>query len=115
MAGMGGSANYQPRVNGAMVPDHMGKRVTLVGKVIDQTDAAAVKVTASDGHEVIVNFDESSVKPDQLGAFIEVVATVDGPTAVSAMIAVNLDDKFNMDTYNQAVELMAKHPEAFTK
>eukprot|EP00035_Acanthoeca_spectabilis_P021891 m.440791 g.440791 ORF g.440791 m.440791 type:complete len:114 (+) comp18567_c0_seq1:85-426(+) len=110
----GGMVNLQPRVNGAMVPDHVGQNVTLIGQVKDQTNTSAVTVTASDQHDVTVNMDDA-VKPDQLSTFIEVVAQVSSPTEVRALVVVNLDDNFHMDNYNEAVTLMAKFPGPFTK
>lgn len=91
-----------PRVNSAVLSKHVGKVVTLVGRVVSQ-DAETVRVQAADGKEVIVK--KSS--PDAMAptSFVEYVGTVNPDMSVSEVRSTPFGDSFDLDTYNELVQL----------
>eukprot|EP00041_Stephanoeca_diplocostata_P003429 m.34506 g.34506 ORF g.34506 m.34506 type:complete len:113 (-) comp14312_c0_seq1:269-607(-) len=104
---------HKTRVNGALLGEHIGKNVMLIGEVSDASGNDAISVTASDGATVTVNFRDEYAKPEQMSKYIEVVCNVESDASVKALVSTNLGDSFDMGNYNEAVLLMQKFPAPF--
>ena len=87
------------RVNGKSLPNFVGKNVFLVGTV--KSDKM---ITTTDGIDVICNLPPG----DSMNSskFVHLVCAVTGNTEVSVTAIMPMDDEFDTEQYNEALELM---------
>lgn len=87
------------RVNGKSLPNFVGKNVFLVGTV--KSDKM---ITTTDGIDVICNLPPG----DSMNSskFVHLVCAVTGNTEVSVTAIMPMDDEFDTEQYNEAIELM---------
>ena len=90
------------RVNAACLPQYAGQRVALVGKVVN-VDSGMATLQCSDGQNVQVTMNAGST----YGEFVEVVgiANADGSQSVREERACDMGNNFNLDNYEQLVQL----------
>lgn len=87
------------RVNGKSLPNFVGKSVLLVGAVksdnmITTTDGMDVTCTLPPGESIMGS------------KFVHLVCAVTGNTEVTVNLIMPMDDDFDTEGYNEAIELM---------
>ncbi|ESO99787.1 hypothetical protein LOTGIDRAFT_238696 [Lottia gigantea] len=102
----------RPRINGAMLSSYQGRNVCLLGvaKYVDNS-GKFFTIHTSDGQDVKVEMQEPL--NEYVAGLTEVHGTVNKNSIVCENYIVFSDEAsgtFNMELYNQAVELQTKLP-----
>jgi hypothetical protein len=87
------------RVNGKTLPNFVGKNVFLVG--VKKSENV---ITTADGIDVTCNLPPGETMESE---FVHLVCSVTGNTEVSVTSVINMDADFDMQGYNDCVELMS--------
>merc|ERR1712168_399646 len=100
-------------VNGAMLPQNIGRSVCAVGKVVSNgTNGNEIKVALCDGKEVNVTLDGDQAHEPM--DYIQMVATVNGNLSLMCQAYVPLQGEIDLDIYNQAIGIAAQYPNLFS-
>ena len=100
-------------VNGAMLPQNIGRSVCAIGKVVsNSTNGNGIKVALCDGKEVSVTLDGD--QPHDPMDYIQMVATVNGDLSLMCEAYVPLHGEFDLDIYNQAIGIAAQYSNLFS-
>ncbi|GJJ71529.1 replication factor A3 [Entomortierella parvispora] len=98
-----------PRINSAMLGNHIGGHVRLVGRVESQNSKFAV-IVASDNGQVHVQMAEGA----QYGTrYMEIIGVVNQDLMVSELTSTNFGDDFNLEIYNEQIIKAQKFPNIF--
>uniref|UniRef100_A0A061S1Z6 Replication factor A3 n=1 Tax=Tetraselmis sp. GSL018 TaxID=582737 RepID=A0A061S1Z6_9CHLO len=95
------TSNPTPRVNGALLRHHIGRKVLLVGEVLS-LEEGYVRMLGSDQVPVTVKVNDKS--PFQT-KYAEVLGLVDGENSVVAEQHIPFGDNFELNNYNELVLL----------
>ncbi|KAL5496204.1 hypothetical protein EMCRGX_G012442 [Ephydatia muelleri] len=101
----------KPRVNGSMLPKHIGHGVSVVGKNLGFKSPTVLQLETSDKGQVRVQFQQP--QRDPLSAYVEVIGFVQQDCSVAAERVVNYGSDFDLDTYNDVITLCAQFPAQF--
>ncbi|KAJ5077265.1 replication protein a3 [Anaeramoeba ignava] len=98
------------RVNHSMLKDQVGKSVRFVGKVTHLQGNEA-KLLSPDSVEVSIIREPNSLKYSS--DFVEVVGTVNSNLSIKESQFVNFGNNFDLQTYNEMLQLSTQFPEIF--
>ena len=98
-------------VNGAMLPQNIGRSVCAIGKVVSNGNGNEIKVELCDGKEVNVTLGEQPTEPME---YVQMVATVNGNLSLACDAYVPLCGEIDLDIYNQAISIAGQYPNLFS-
>lgn len=99
----------KPRINGSMIPKFIGSVVTLVGRTQGSSaGASTLQLETGDKQQVTVLFSQPLDEP--LTLYVEVVGEVGPDCSISVLTYVNWGDNFDLDTYNEVMQLLPQFP-----
>lgn len=104
------------RVNAEMLPSFQGRNVSVLGMAKDvDSNGTAFTLTCSDGKDVRVIMQEPL--SEYVSGLTEVQGQVDSRNQIQCQNYITFPDevsqKFNLENYNTAVELMARCPQFY--
>ncbi|XP_045168631.2 uncharacterized protein LOC123531594 [Mercenaria mercenaria] len=104
------------RVNASMLPSFHGRNVSVLGMAKDvDSNGTAFTLTSCDGSDIRVNMQEPL--SEYVSGLTEVQGQVDGRNNIQCQTYITFPEevsqKFNMENYNAAVELMARCPQFY--
>ncbi|KAK6166618.1 hypothetical protein SNE40_023268 [Patella caerulea] len=102
----------RPRINGKMMSSHQGRFVCLLGLAKDVDNSGKYfTLTTSDGQDIRIDM------PEPLSEYVAGLTEIQGKVNKNTIQCENYvvfsdetSSSFNMELYNQAVELQAKLP-----
>ncbi|XP_060596433.1 uncharacterized protein LOC132750460 [Ruditapes philippinarum] len=104
------------RVNASMLPSFQGKEVAVLGMAKDvDSNGTSFTLTTCDGSDIRILMQEPL--SEYVSGLTEVQGQVDGRNNIQCSKYITfpdeVSDKFNMENYNAAVELMARCPQFY--
>ncbi|EFN58755.1 hypothetical protein CHLNCDRAFT_140465 [Chlorella variabilis] len=90
-----------PRVNFALMGQHIGKRVTIVGRV-EGVEGSTLRLKTSDDGLVNVNLQGAAVPQC---TFLEVEGVVASPNTLTGEASCSFGDNFDLSNYNELCKL----------
>src|SRR3989338_3775522 len=97
-----------PRVNGALLPGYLGRRVRLVGRVVDVTQGI---LETSDAMQVRILYQHGQTPQS---TYIEVIGVVQSDGSIHEEMTVSFGETFHLGNYDQVIQLSALHPGPFS-
>lgn len=103
----------KPRINGAMLSSCVGKFVCVVGKNLGTSpDGLSLSVEMSDGQRIEARFPQRF--QDTLDPYVELLGKVERDCSLSIQRVVNFGADFDLEAYNEVVQLTGSFPDLFT-
>ncbi|XP_057315293.1 uncharacterized protein LOC130656455 [Hydractinia symbiolongicarpus] len=101
-------------VNGAMLQNNVGKTVCAIGRItIMNPNGMELRVQLADGKEVKAQLEDQLEEP--LEGFVQMLARVNKDLSLTVEHLVSFGaGEIDLNIYNEAVVLMAKHPGLFS-
>ncbi|CAG8498786.1 10180_t:CDS:2 [Paraglomus occultum] len=97
-----------PRVNFGLLNRYKGRKVRLVGRVIQEAGHTVV-VEACDKGQVSVRLRQ----PSNLTTYVEFVGRVNTDLSINEFVFTNFGDTFDLDLHNKVVEYWQRFPDIF--
>lgn len=101
-----------PRVNQKMLANHLGRTVRLVGRVTNVGNGV-VDLQASDNGAVRILLSQSSGNDLQVGTVVEIIGKVADAQSVEEYNSTIFNPEFNMQNYDQMINLCTAFPQIF--
>ncbi len=99
-------AMSRPRVAGSMLPKFVGKRVCVVGKVVQRPPGAnQVVLLTAENSQVVIKVLRSDDSMFQLNHIYEVVGFVNPDHSIGEEMNTVYSDNFDLVSYNKAIGL----------
>ncbi|KAI9599349.1 replication factor A protein 3 [Syncephalis fuscata] len=99
-----------PRVDSAMLRDHIGDTVRLVGKVLQLQPPNRALLEAADHGQVNIKLTNDSTIGTR---FVEVIGRVESNDTVQEYVTLDLGEDFDISLYQQMLPILKQHPQLF--